>query len=277
MRLSMNMIKAPENAIDVVGTGGDGSHTFNISTASAFVAAACGAKVAKHGNKGVSSLSGASDVLSALGVNINAAFPMIEKCINEFGLGYMAAVKHHPAMRHVAPVRQALGVRTIFNMVGPLSNPAGAKRQLIGVYDQSLLEPMALTLKELGSLRAWLVHGSDHIDEITISGATQVVALEKGEITQFSISPEDFGIKSQPLSSIRGGSPEVNARAMEAIFTGEDNAYADTVALNAGACLTVAEVVPDMQEGVKRAQQALKDGSAARVLQQLRSATNQDV
>lgn len=275
MRVAMTKIKAPEGAIDVVGTGGDGAHTYNISTASAFVAAACGAKVAKHGNRSVSSLTGASDVLTALGVNINAAFQLIEKSIDTLGIGYLSAVKHHPALRHVSPVRQALGVRTIFNIIGPLSNPAGTKYQLIGTYARNLQIPMAQTLANLGSIHAWIVHGlEDGIDELSISGPSRVVELKDGEIRDFKITPEEVGLTSAPLSAIRGGDAQENAHALRAILEGDKNAYADIVALNSGACLLVAGIVKDLQSGVKAAQDAMASGAALSVLNKLSMLTN---
>ncbi|MBL8710171.1 MAG: anthranilate phosphoribosyltransferase, partial [Rhodospirillaceae bacterium] len=227
MREKMTRIKAPEGAIDVCGTGGDGAGTLNISTAVAFVCAGCGVTVAKHGNKAASSKSGAADILTALGVNIDADMTTLELALAEVGTAFLWAQKHHSAMRHVGPSRVELGTRTIFNLMGPMSNPAGVKRQLIGVFSKQWLLPMANALRSLGTEHAWLVHGSDGLDEITITGPTHVVELRGGQIREFEIAPEQFGLKRAKLADIKGGDPAANAEALRALFDGALGPYRD--------------------------------------------------
>ncbi len=274
MRAVMAGVQAPAGAVDVVGTGGDGAHTFNISTASAFVAAACGVPVAKHGNKGVSSRSGAADVLTALGINIDQALDRIAPAIEACGMGFMMAPKHHAAVRHVMPTRMELGTRTIFNILGPLANPAGTKLQLIGVYDRALVQPIAEALSKLGSQRALVVYGNDGLDEITLTDVTHAAFLADGQVQSITIDPRSMGYEFCAPGALKGGTPEDNARALEAILNGERNAYAQTVELNAGAALMVAGKVSSHAEGCQRARQALSDGSAKTVLEKLRAFTN---
>lgn len=262
MRAKCNAVKAPSDAMDIVGTGGDGMGTLNISTATAFVVAGAGVPVAKHGNKNLSSLSGAADALSQMGINVMVGPDVVEKAINEIGIGFMMAPMHHPAIKHVMPVRQELGTKTIFNILGPLTNPAGAKRQLTGAFAPDLIFPMAETLMELGSEKAWLVHGSDGTDEITITGTTQVAALENGNIKSKEVHPEQAGLPVHPLSAILGGSPEDNGKAFAALLDGEKSAYRDAVLLNAAAALMIADKCDDLKDGVALAEAAIDSGAA---------------
>ena len=265
MRDKMLRVEAPEGAIDIVGTGGDGSHSVNISTASAFVIAACGVAVAKHGNRGLSSQTGAADVLTALGVKIDLAPDAISRCIREAGVGFMFAPAHHPAMRHVGPTRIELGTRTIFNLLGPLSNPAGVRRQMVGVFAPEWVEPVARTLKTLGTEHAWVAHG-DGLDEITTTGETLVAELRNGEIRVLTLTPEVFGLKRHAKSDLRGGDAAFNATALRNMLSGAPGAYRDTVLMNAGAGLVVAGKVEDLADGVTAAAQAIDGGGALRVL-----------
>jgi anthranilate phosphoribosyltransferase len=260
--------------VDTCGTGGDAAGTFNISTAAALVAAAAGAKVAKHGNRAVSSKSGSSEVLAALGVNIEAKPDTVARCIDVAGVGFLYAPAHHAAMRHVAGARKALGLRTIFNMIGPLANPAGARRQLLGVYDPALLRPMAAALKELGAVRALVVHGSDGLDEITTTGPTRVAALADGEITELKITPEAVNIERADLADLKGGGPEDNAAAIRALLEGAPGPYRDIVVVNAGAALQVAELADTWEDGVAAAQAAIDDGRARETLRLLVETSN---
>lgn len=271
MREKMLRVSAPEGAIDIVGTGGDGRKTLNISTAAAFIAAGAGVPVAKHGNRAVSSRSGAADALSLLGIDLNAAPETIERALREVKIGFMMAPNHHSAMRHVMPARREMGVRTIFNILGPLTNPASVKRQLSGSFSPHLLLPMAETLRGFGSERAWLVHGGDGTDEISISADTEVVALEEdGEIRRFSVTPEDAGIESHSFLKIRGGTPAENAAALEAVLKGERNAYRDAALLNAAAALLVAGAAADLREGAELGRKSLDSGAAFAALEGLR-------
>ena len=273
MRRKATAVSAPAGAMDIVGTGGDGKGTLNISTATALVVAALGVPVAKHGNKALSSKSGASDALAALGVNINAPVATIERCIREAGLGYMNAPNHHAAMRHVMPARVELGVRTVFNILGPLTNPAGVKRQLTGVFTRALLRPMAETLRALGSEAAWLVHGMDGTDEISIAGPSHIVALENGAITEFTIKPEDAGLPEHPFGHILGGTPEENAVKMRALIAGDTSdtimAFRHAVMLNAAAALITAGKTATLAEGSQMAASALDDGRVAATLEKI--------
>ncbi|MEM9765315.1 MAG: anthranilate phosphoribosyltransferase, partial [Pseudomonadota bacterium] len=246
MRARATRVTAPEGAIDIVGTGGDGKGTLNISTAAAIVVAGAGVPVAKHGNKALSSRAGAADALSQLGVEVMVPAPVAERALAACGLCFMMAPMHHSAMRHVQPVRMELGVRTVFNILGPLTNPAGAKRQLTGAFAPYLLRPMAETLQTLGSEAAWLVHGQDGTDEISIAGPTKVVALESGAIREFEMSPEDAGLPSHPFEAILGGTPEENGEALQRLLEGETGAYRDAVLLNAAAALVVAGRTGDL-------------------------------
>ena len=263
MRSKCNAVNAPAGAMDIVGTGGDGKGTLNISTATAFVVAGAGVVVAKHGNRNLSSKSGAADALGEMGINVMVGPQVVEKALKETGIGFMMAPMHHPAMAHVGPVRSELGTRTIFNILGPLTNPAGVKRQLTGAFSRDLIRPMAETLGQLGSDRAWLVHGSDGTDELTITGVSWVAALEDGTITEFELHPEDAGLPVHPFKDILGGTPAENAAAFRALLDGEPSAYRDAVLLNAAAALVVAQAAPDLHTGAQMAAQSI-DSRAAR-------------
>ncbi len=274
MREKALKVEAPAGAIDNCGTGGDASGTWNISTGAAFVIAACGVPIAKHGNRNLSSKSGGAQVLEELGVKIDIPPERISECIRQTGMGFMMAPNHHAATRHVAPVRVELGIRTIFNLLGPLSNPAGTKRQLIGVFAQEWLEPFAQVLKKLGSEKAWIVHGSDGLDEITTTGATHVAALENGDIRTFTIGPEDAGLPIAAPADLKGGDPTHNAAKLKAMLEGETGAYRDIVCLNAGAALLVADKVQNLKDGVAAAQESIDQGAALKVLNDLVAFTN---
>ncbi len=276
MRATMTPVEAPPGAIDIVGTGGDGAGTYNISTLAAIIAAAAGAIVAKHGGKAASSRSGASDVLGELGVKVGIAPDAASACLREAGICFMAASAHHPAMRHAAPVRAELGVRTIFNMLGPLCNPARVERQTIGVFSRDWLEPLARALSELGAKRVWLLHGSDGLDEATTTGPTHVVALEGGAIRAFDITPEDASLPRATAQALVGGDPAHNASALRAVLNGEKNAYRDIAVLNAGVALVVAERAADIREGATLAARALDSGAAREKLDALIHCSNRD-
>jgi anthranilate phosphoribosyltransferase len=267
-------VQAPAHAIDIVGTGGDNAGSYNVSTLAAIIVAACGVPVAKHGNRAASSKSGTADVLTALGVKVGLDAAGVERCLADSGLGFMFAPAHHASMRHVAPVRVELGTRTIFNLIGPLSNPAGVKRQLLGAFAESWLGPMIEVLRSLGSERVWAVHGSDGLDEITTTGPTQVVALEHGTVRTFTIRPEDVGLKPARLDELRGGTAQVNAEALMAVLDGARTPYRDIAVFNAGAALVVAEAAGSLQDGVARAQAALDSGQAKGTLLRLTAASN---
>ena len=269
MRDKANKIAAPEKAIDTCGTGGDASGTYNISTAVAIVVASLGVPVAKHGNRASSSKSGSAEVLAQLGVNIEAEHAVVEQCLADAGICFMMAPRHHGAMRHVGPSRVEMGMRTIFNLLGPLSNPAGAKRQLIGVFDAAWVTPMAEVLRQLESEKVWVVHGSDGLDELTTTGPTIVAELDKGAITQFEVSPEDAGLPIADPKDLIGGDPEENAAALRALLDGQQSAYRDIVLLNAAAALLVAEKVSSLAEGAQVAADAIDSGKAAEKLAQL--------
>ena len=274
MRERMLRVAAPPGAIDIVGTGGDGHGTLNISTLAALIAAACGVPVAKHGNRAASSKSGASDVLSALGVGLDLTPRDVESCIREAGIGFMAAGTHHGSMRHAAQVRAELGTRTIFNLIGPLANPAGVKYQVLGVFAQGWLEPLARVLRNLGSKRVWLVHGTDGLDEATTTGPTFVTTLERGEIRSFQIAPEDAGIARASLKDLAGGDPAANAAALRGVLDGAKNAYRNIAVLNAAIALIVAGRAEDLKQGAALAAAAIDDGRAAVTLAKLVKASN---
>jgi anthranilate phosphoribosyltransferase len=274
MRSKMTRIASPAGAIDTCGTGGDASGTWNISTGAALVVAGCGVPVAKHGNRALSSKTGAADVLAALGVNIDADMALVERALREAGICFMMAPRHHSAMRHVGPTRVELGTRTIFNLMGPLSNPAGTKRQLIGVFSEQWLEPMAHVLAELGTERAWLVHGSDGIDEITTTGPTHVAELNGGQVRRFKIAPEDAGLPRAAADDLKGGDAEANAAAIRAMVGGQHGPYRDIVLLNAGAALVVAGKAVDLRTGATTAAQAIDGGRAKQALERLVAITN---
>ena len=266
-------VNAPDGAMDIVGTGGDGKGTLNISTATAFVVAGAGVPVAKHGNRNLSSLSGAADALGQMGVDVMVGAEVVERCIKEAGIGFMMAPMHHPAIKHVMPARQQLGCKTIFNILGPLTNPAGVKRQLTGAFAIDLIFPMAETLKDLGTDAAWLVHGSDGTDEITICGTTAVAALSHGMITAREVHPEDAGLPVHPFSAILGGTPEHNAKAFRALLDGEKSAYRDAVLLNASAALLVAGKVEGLKAGVEMARESIDSGAARTAVETLAKIT----
>jgi len=273
MRAKMLRVEAPAGAIDIVGTGGDNSHSVNISTGSAFVIAAAGVPVAKHGNRGLSSLTGAADVLTALGVKIDIAPEAIGRCIHEAGVGFMFAPAHHPAMKHVGPTRVELGTRTIFNLLGPLSNPAGVVRQMVGVFLPEWIMPVAETLKALGTEHAWVVHG-DGYDEITTTGETQVAELIGGEIRSFTLTPEEVGLKRHTKDELRGGDAAYNAMALRDMLGGAAGAYRDTVLMNAGAGLVIAGKATTLGDGIALAAQAIDSGRALQVLDRLVEISN---
>ncbi|WP_439122704.1 anthranilate phosphoribosyltransferase [Marivita sp.] len=262
MRAKCTPVKAPDGAIDIVGTGGDGMGTLNISTATAFVVAGAGVPVAKHGNRNLSSKSGAADALTEMGINVMVGPEIVERALIEAGIGFMMAPMHHPAMKHVMPVRQELGSKTIFNILGPLTNPAGVTRQLTGAFAIDLIFPMAETLKELGSEKAWLVHGGDGTDEISISEPTQVAVLDGGKIRGREVHPEDAGLPVHPFREIMGGTPAENAQAFRALLDGAKNAYRDAVLLNAAAALVVADKVDDLATGAEMAADSIDSGAA---------------
>jgi anthranilate phosphoribosyltransferase len=275
MRAKMLRVSAPSDAIDVVGTGGDASGSHNISTCAAFIVAGAGVPVAKHGNRALSSRSGAADVLGALGVNIDLVPEAITRCIMEAGIGFMFAPAHHPAMKHVGPTRVELGTRTIFNLLGPLSNPAGVKRQMVGVFSKQWIAPLAHVLKNLGSERAYVVHGSDGLDEITTSGPTAVAALENGAVRLFEINPEDIGITRIKPEALRGGDAQTNATALKGVLEGKKGPLRDVTILNAAAALVVAGKAADLQAGAALAQKSIDSGEAEGRLNRLIVVSNE--
>lgn len=274
MRAKCNPVRAPEGAMDIVGTGGDGKGTLNISTATAFVVAGAGVVVAKHGNRNLSSKSGAADALTEMGLNVMVGPAVVERCLAEAGIGFMMAPMHHPATRHVMPVRAELGTRTIFNILGPLTNPAGVKRQLTGAFSPALIRPMAEILQLLGSEKAWLVHGGDGTDEISIAEPTDVAALEAGAIREFQIHPEDAGLPAHPFSAIMGGTPAENAVAFRALLGGAKGAFRDAVLLNSAAALMVADHATSLREGVEIAAHSLDSGAAKAKIEALARLTH---
>ena len=269
MRAKMLRVEAPADAIDVVGTGGDASGTYNISTCAALIVAGAGVPVAKHGNRALSSRSGAADVLVALGVKIELTPEQVSRCIREAGIGFMFAPAHHPAMKNVAATRVELGTRTIFNLLGPLSNPAGVKRQMVGVFSKQWVEPLAEALKNLGSESAWVVHGSDGLDEITICGRTSVAALENGKVRAFEIAPEDVGLARCKPDDLRGGDAEANAAALLDVLKGAKSPHRDVSVMNAGAALVVAGKAANLKDAVALAQQSIDSGEAKKRLHRL--------
>ena len=276
MRAKMLRVNAPEGAIDIVGTGGDGHGSYNVSTVSALIVAGCGVPVAKHGNRAASSRSGASDVLTALGVKIGISADAVAACVREAHVGFMMAQTHHAAMRHVGATRVELGTRTIFNILGPLSNPAGVKRQLLGVFSREWLVSMAETLRTLGSERVWLVHGSDGLDEMTTTGVTHVVELKDGNIHAFDITPEDAGLKRATLADLKGGDPSHNAAALTAVLDGAHGPYRDIAILNSAAALIVAGKAANLKEGAVLAAQSIDEGRARAALARLVAVSNAD-
>ena len=274
MRGRMTRVNAPADAMDIVGTGGDHSGSYNISTLASMIVAGCGVRVAKHGNRAASSRSGAADVLTALGVKIGLDPAALERCLAEAGLCFMFAQAHHASMRHVAPVRVELGTRTLFNLLGPLSNPAGVRRQLLGVFSDAWLEPLTQVLKELGTERVWTVHGSDGLDEITTTGPTHVVALENGTIRRFTVTPDEVGLTTARPEDMKGADPEHNAAELRRVLDGEKTPYRDIAVLNAAAALVVAGEAGNLREGVDRAAGAVDSGAAKGALERLIQVSN---
>lgn len=275
LRARMIPVTAPAGAIDVCGTGGDGAHTLNISTAVAFVVAGCGVPVAKHGNRAMSSKSGAADVLEALGVRLTGEATVLERCLTEAGIAFLFAQNHHPAMRHVTAARRALGHRTIFNLLGPLSNPAGVKRQLVGVYSRETLAPVAVALGDLGASRAWVVHGAGGLDELSCEGPCAVVESLPDRVRLFDVSAEEAGIAAAPNAGVRGGDAQENAAELSALLAGalEGSGYENFVLLNAGAALVVAERASRLADGVTLARASLHEGRARAAMETLRAIT----
>jgi anthranilate phosphoribosyltransferase len=274
MRAKMTRVEGCTKALDIVGTGGDQSGTYNISTCAAFVAAGAGLKIAKHGNRALSSKSGAADVLMALGVNIELAPDRIAQCVDAAGVGFMFAPAHHAAMRHVGPSRVELGTRTIFNLLGPLSNPAGVKRQVIGCFSKAWIEPMARVLGQLGSTSVWVTHGEGGLDEITPAGVTFVAQLKDGKVTAFEITPESAGVTRGSLADLKGGDAAHNAAALRDVLSAKPGAYADAAAMTAGAALLVAGKAATLKEGVTAARKAIASGAAQRALDTLVAVSN---
>ncbi len=273
MRAKAAVVKAPDGAMDVVGTGGDGKGTLNISTAAAFVVAGAGVPVAKHGNRALTSKSGAADALTQLGVNVMVPAEVAERALAECGICFMMAPMHHAAMKHVMPARLELGTRTVFNILGPLTNPAGVKFQLTGAFSPALLRPMAETLRALGSRAAWLVHGDDGTDEVSIAGPTTVVALKDGAITELRVRPEDAGLPTHRFEDILGGTPEENAAKFRALLDGAPGAYRDAVVLNAAAALVVVGRAPELKFGAEMARESIDSGAAKAKIEALARAT----
>jgi len=266
---SLKVLKC-ENSVDIVGTGGDGKNTLNISTASSLTVASTGMKVAKHGNRKISSLAGASDTLEILGINTNMEPKIAEECLERFNFCFMLAPIYHPAMKHVMPVRQELGFRTVFNILGPLTNPASVKYQLIGVYEKSLAIKMVEVLRNLKTKRAWVVHGSDGTDEISITGETYVVELDDGNINEFKINPKDADLKPCNFSEILGGSPNFNAQKIEELVNGEKNGFFDSVVFNSAAALTISEQANNLKDGVRIAADTLLSGKTKELIKNLK-------
>lgn len=274
LREKMVPVEAPEDAIDIVGTGGDGAETLNISTATSIVVASAGVPVAKHGNRALSSKSGAADVLQALGIKIDLAPDQITRCIKEAGVGLMFAPAHHPAMKHVGPVRMELGTRTMFNLLGPQSNPAGARRYLLGVYAKEWVEPVAAALLANRAVSAWVVHGHDGLDEVSTTGPTFVAQIKDGNLTSFEVTPEQAGLPRATLADLRGGDPTHNAVAMRALLNGARTAYRDIVLLNAAAAFIVADRAANLSAGVKLAEAEIDSGRAGQTLDKLIAVSN---
>jgi anthranilate phosphoribosyltransferase len=274
MREKMLPVDAPAGAIDIVGTGGDASGSYNISTCAAFVAAGAGLKVAKHGNRALSSRSGAADVLMALGVRIDIGPPKISECIAEAGLGFMFAPSHHSSMKHVGPSRVELGTRTIFNLLGPLSNPAGAKRQVTGVFSKAWVEPLAQVLRNLGCEACWICHGEGGFDEIVPTGTTWISELKNGAVTSFEISPAEAGLETSSVDGLKGGDAAHNADALRHVLAGKPSAFRDAAVMTAGAALVVAGWAPDLRAGTQASQKAIDSGKAEAALEQLVKVSN---
>lgn len=274
MREKMVPVDAPEDAVDIVGTGGDGVGTLNISTAASFVVAAAGVPVAKHGNRALSSKSGSSQALEALGVKLDLTPAQIGDCIRQAGIGFMFAPSHHPAMKYVGPARAELGVRTMFNLLGPQSNPASVRRYVLGVYSEQWVEPVAAALLANRAVKAWVMHGSDGLDELTVTGPSFVAQIADGDLRSFEVTPEEAGLKRHHLKDILGGTPEENAAAIHALFDGAEGAYRDIVLLNAAAALIVADKADDLKSGVAMAKEAIDSGAAKQTLAKLVAVSN---
>jgi anthranilate phosphoribosyltransferase len=274
MRAKMMRVKAPPDAIDIVGTGGDGSGSYNASTLAAIITAACGVPVAKHGNRAMSSRSGAADTLVALGVKIGLSAEGVERCIQEAGIGFMMAPTHHASMRHVGPTRVELGTRTIFNLLGPLSNPAGVKRQLVGVFSAAWLEPIAEVLRNFGSERVWVTHGLDGLDEITVTAPTRVVELKGGALHAFELTPEAAGLARSAPEALKGGDPAHNARALIDVLDGAPGAFRDIGLMTTAAALVVAGKAGTIKDGVAMGEGAIRSGAARRTLDRLIAVSN---
>jgi anthranilate phosphoribosyltransferase len=274
MREKMLRVDAPVDAIDIVGTGGDSSGSFNISTCAAFVAAGAGLKVAKHGNRALTSKSGSADVLMALGVKLDTGPEKISECIRDAGLGFMFAPQHHASMKHVGPTRVELGTRTIFNLLGPLSNPAGVKRQITGVYSKAWLEPFAQVLKSLGSEACWICHGKGGVDEIIPTGTTWIAELKDGVVREFNFTPESVGIVRSNVEDLKGGDAAENAVALKAVLEGKPSAFADAAVMTAGAALVVAGKASTLRTGIITAREAISSGAAAKSLKNLVEVSN---
>ena len=270
MRKHSTKIVGGSDVIDIVGTGGDGKGTLNISTASAIVVAGSGIRVAKHGNKNISSRSGAANILESLGINVMMEPEVAQRCLDEIGICFMMAPVFHPAMKNVMPVRNELGIRTIFNILGPMTNPAGVKKQLTGAFSKDLLKPMAQTLLALGTEAAWLVHGNDGTDEISISDSTNVVELKDNTIRKFTLNPKDYGFKSHSFEDLIGGSPDYNAAQLKALLEGETGVYRDSVLLNSSAAMYIAGLVKNLDEGILLASKSIDEGKALNKLNELR-------
>jgi anthranilate phosphoribosyltransferase len=274
MRAKMVAVNAPADAIDIVGTGGDGSGSYNVSTLAAIITAACGVTVAKHGNRAASSRAGAADTVAALGVKVGLSPDGVERCIREAGIGFMMAPAHHASMRHVGPTRVELGTRTIFNLLGPLCNPAGVKRQLIGVFSAAWLEPMAEVLRNFGAERVWVTHGLDGLDEITTTGPTKVVELKGGALHAFELTPEMAGLPRSPPGALRGGDAAHNAKALLDVLDGAAGAYRDIGLITTGAALVVAGKTGSVRDGVAMGEEAIRSGAARGTLDRLIAASN---
>ena len=274
MRGKMLRVTAPAEAVDIVGTGGDGSGSVNVSTCASFIVAGSGIPVAKHGNRALSSRSGAADVLASLGVKIDLKPEDVGRCVREAGIGFMFAPAHHPAMKNVGPTRVELATRTIFNLLGPLSNPAGVKRQMVGVFSRQWVQPLAQVLRNLGSESVWVVHGSDGLDEITLTGRTFVAALENGEIRTFEVTPEEAGLARCESGGLKGGDADANAVALQGVLDGRPSPYRDVALLNAAAALVVVGRANSLKEGVEIGQKSLDSGAAATRLKHLVAVSN---
>jgi len=274
MRRHMTPVHIQEDVIDIVGTGGTGLHTLSISTACALVCAGAGAKVAKHGNRAASSLTGTADTLSTLGVNLAISADKAAECVHKAGVGFLFAPNHHPAMRHVGPARKALGIRTLFNLLGPMSNPAGAKRMLLGVSEDRFRRPMAEALNGLGAHHVWVVHGDDGLDEITLTGATHVSEVKDGTVKDFTISPQTYGFDLVTIDALRGGEPSENALALTELLGAQHSAYRDIVLLNSGAALMIADIAADIPSGIDMAAASIDSGKAREALDKLIEVSN---